>query len=72
MAVTLPLNKMTTAEKLSVMERIWDDLCRNQDEVPSPAWHRKVLERCERRIRSGKARFSDIEVVKARLRKSAR
>jgi hypothetical protein len=35
----LPLDKMTTEDKLAVMEQLWEDLCRNPESVPSPSWH---------------------------------
>ena len=60
MLVTLPLNDMTVAEKLQLMETLWNE---------SPAWHRDVLEERERRIASGDARFSDWEQAKAEIRK---
>jgi len=34
---------MTIAEKLSEMERLWDDLCRDPEDIPSPAWIRDRL-----------------------------
>jgi len=44
MAVTLQLEKMTTSDKLAAMELLWDDLSRDAESVPSPAWHGDVLE----------------------------
>ena len=44
MKLTLPLDKMTTEEKLLALEEIWEDLCRTPDNIPSPAWHVGVLE----------------------------
>jgi hypothetical protein len=35
--VTLPLEKMTVAEKLRVMEALWSDLTRNEGQFESPA-----------------------------------
>ena len=72
MRVSLPLDKMTKAEKISAMEQLWDDLCRTPKGFSSPAWHRRVLAARERRIQKGRARLSDIEVVGTRLRKQAR
>lgn len=69
MLVTLPLKDMTVAEKLQLMETIWEDLSRNSDALESPEWHREVLEERERRIDSGEARFSDWEQAKAAIRK---
>ena len=44
MKLTLLLDKMTTAEKRLALEAIWEALCRTPDNVPSPAWHGRVLE----------------------------
>ncbi|MBI2899065.1 MAG: addiction module protein [Planctomycetes bacterium] len=63
---------MTTADKLSAMERLWDDLCRRPEDVPSPIWHRDVLETREKRVRKGKARFFSLDEAKARTRKASR
>lgn len=67
MSATLPLASMTTAEKLQVMEQLWEDLCRDERQVASPGWHGDVLAAREARIARGEACFSDLEEVKARL-----
>jgi len=36
MKIVLPLDEMTTPEKLSVIGQLWDDLCRRAEDVPSP------------------------------------
>lgn len=69
MPVTLPLNEMTVAEKLQLMETLWADLSRNPDALESPDWHREVLDDRERRIEAGEAHFSDWEKAKADIRK---
>lgn len=69
MSVTLPLKDMTVAEKLRIMEAIWEDLSQNSDSLESPGWHREALEDRERRIQSGEARFSAWEQAKADIRK---
>jgi hypothetical protein len=51
----LPLDKMTLAEKLSAMENIWDDLLHNTENLPSPAWHRDVLQAHRMKIRMAHA-----------------
>jgi len=68
MDITLPLDKMTTAEKLRAMETIWADLCRHEEELESPAWHEQVLREREERVKSGKEKFLDWEVAKKQLR----
>mgnify|MGYP001153993312 FL=1 len=56
---SIPLNKMTINEKLRAIEEIWEDLLRDSENVPSPAWHADVLSAREQRIRDGKSHFSD-------------
>ena len=72
MAVTIPLRKMNTSDKLRALEEIWDDLLRNAEEVPSPAWHADVLRARQKRIREGKARFRDWSEAKRAIRERAK
>ncbi|MBW2252120.1 MAG: addiction module antitoxin RelB, partial [Deltaproteobacteria bacterium] len=37
MEVEIPLEKMTTLDKLRALERIWDDLQRTPEDIPSPS-----------------------------------
>jgi len=68
MEATLPLDKMTVAEKLRAMEMLWADLSRNEVQIESPAWHGDVLRDREARIKSGEEKFLDFETVKKQLR----
>ena len=68
MEIALPLDQMTTAEKLGVMEAIWADLSRNEREIESPVWHQQVLSEREARVRSGEERFMDWDTAKEQLR----
>ena len=68
MAMTIPLGKMTIADKLRTMEALWDDLRRSPEEVPSPAWHADVLQARELRIRAGRSSFGDWTEAKRRIR----
>ena len=71
MPSVLPLDRMTTGEKLRVMEEIWDDLCRTPEEVASPAWHEDVLRGREKRVRAGDAQFTDWSQAKREIREAA-
>lgn len=64
----LPLDEMTTTEKLVIINQIWDDLLRNSDDIPSPEWHKEVLSARAERIKKGEAHFKDFESVKSELR----
>ena len=68
MALELPLDQMTTSDKLQAMEQIWDHLCRNAENVPSPPWHRDILLDREERVRRGSAEFTDWDEAKNRIR----
>ena len=67
MTITLPLDQMTAAEKLSLMQDIWEDLDKRSEEVESPSWHEQVLLEREKRIAAGEETFHDWDVVKAEL-----
>ena len=68
MDITLPLDQMTTEEKLRAMEALWADLSRHEEDLPSPAWHEEVLKEREERIKSGQETFIDWETAKQELR----
>ena len=72
MEVHIPLDKMTTAEKLRVLEQVWDDLRRTAEDVPAPSWHADVLEARERRIQEGNAQFQDWDEAKRSIRERTR
>jgi hypothetical protein len=69
MAAVLEIERMTLTEKLRVMEALWDDLCRREETVPVPQWHKDVLDERQRAIADGKARFVDWETAKKRISK---
>lgn len=68
MDTDLPLDKMTTSDKLRALEKIWDDLQRNTEEVPSPAWHEDVLQAREKRFKEGTSEFLEWSKAKANIR----
>ena len=70
MELVLPLDQMTVEEKLRALERIWEDLCGHEADLPSPQWHRDILEAREARVTSGAERFTDWEEAKQRIREA--
>jgi putative addiction module component (TIGR02574 family) len=68
MEITLPLEKMTIAEKLRVMETLWSDLSRDQEQFESPEWHGEVLRERVARVKQGKESFVAWETAKSQLR----
>ncbi len=72
MSFSLPLDQMTTADKLRVIEEVWEDLCRNPTNVPSPPWHEEILRDREARVESGDAKFIDWSQAKKEIRDATR
>jgi hypothetical protein len=68
MMIKLDLETMTIADKLQVIETVWDDLIRSSEHVTSPAWHGDVLRARKLRVQDGKSRYSDWDDAKRRIR----
>ena len=71
MPVVLPLQKMSRDEKLRAMEALWAVLSKDEDRFESPAWHAQVLHEAERAMKNRKAKFSDWDEAKKRIRRKA-
>jgi putative addiction module component (TIGR02574 family) len=67
MSVDISLESLSTVEKLALMERLWIDLSRHPEDVPSPAWHGAVLEERREAVRQGRTNFVAWEDAKKRL-----
>ena len=70
MLETTQIERMSVAERLQVMEQLWDALCRDAGEIVSPEWHREVLADRKARALSGEAKFLTLDQLRARLRGS--
>jgi len=68
MQSTIEIRNLSREEKLRVMETIWEDLSREDEEVESPDWHQKALQETERRLNSGQEKIVDWQVAKKELR----
>ena len=68
MQIAIPLDRMSTTDKLRAIEEIWADLARASEDVPSPSWHADVLRAREQRIADGTSRFLDIAEAKQAVR----
>jgi putative addiction module component (TIGR02574 family) len=67
MVQDIPIEKMSLSEKLQLMERLWDDLARHPNDLPSPDWHGDVLAKRMKAVQEGRTGFEEWEVVKKRL-----
>jgi len=70
MSVTLQLDQMSTKEKITIMESLWDSLCQKSEDIASPSWHVQALNQREKDIKEGLDSFSDWEEAKINIRKS--
>lgn len=70
MQITLPLEKMSIEEKIQAMETIWDDLCKSEESLVSPVWHKDILREREKMIKKGDDKFVDWEKAKKHIRDS--
>jgi len=66
----IPLDRMSTSDKLRALEKIWDDLQRTPGAVPSPSWHADVLRKREKEYKEGSSGFTDWPEAKKRIRDS--
>lgn len=63
------LRKLPKAEKLRIIELLWEDLASDDDAVPSPAWHQDELRKTEADFSAGRVDAVDWEKAKVELRK---
>jgi len=69
MSIDIPLDNLSVAEKVQLLERVWENLCRQTGNVRSPDWHKAVLAERRRRLESGEATVSSWADAKDRLMK---
>jgi len=72
MSIELPLERMTLADKSAAMDLLWADISRRPADLPSPAWHRDVLDERQRLVSEGKLEFLDWNTAIGELREELR
>jgi putative addiction module component (TIGR02574 family) len=65
---TIPIESLTVAEKLLLMERLWEDLSKQPSNVAPPEWHGDVLAARLAAVKEGRTGFVDWDAAKERLR----
>lgn len=66
--LVLPLERMTVAEKMDVIDRIMDDLSRSSAEVPAIEWHGDMLRQRAENLKNGTDRFISLDEAEKRIR----
>ncbi len=62
------IKKMSTTERLKIMEAIWDSLLHDETNIESPQWHKNVLAERKSKIENGEAEFVSIKKLKTKHR----
>lgn len=72
MSIDLRLDDLTLADKLEAMEVLWADISRRPAELPSPGWHKEILNERRHLVAEGELKFLDWDTAIADLRKELR
>jgi hypothetical protein len=59
------LKKLSSAERIQVMEALWDSMLYEGGEMNTPEWHTRMLEQRKKLIADGSAKFISISALKA-------
>ena len=62
------IGKLDLADKLLLVEDVWDSIAIDNESLPMPAWHRKELERRTEEHRKGELELHDSEEVHQAIR----
>ena len=62
--------QMTVAERMELMEMIWESLRLDEEELPVPDWHREILSERLKRMEEGEVETFSIEEVRRKLKSS--
>ena len=63
------VKKMSAAERIQLMEMLWDSMRYEEDGIETPEWHESILEERKAKIQSGQATFLSLAELKATRRK---
>ena len=58
--IPVEIKKMSTKDRIILMEEIWDTLCHEENEIESPSWHEGVLDKRRKQVEDGEAKFISI------------
>ena len=61
------IRRLTSAEKLKLVEEIWDDLAAGNEPLPIPDWHHQVLAEDAERYQGNPTEGSPWPEAKARI-----
>ncbi len=59
------IKSMPAAERIILMEELWNTLCNEKTEIQSPGWHKEIIDERIELINSNKADFISIRKLKS-------
>lgn len=62
----IDIEKMTVAERILVMERLWASLTKEYQETGVPLWHQKILDQRLDMLHRGEATILTLDELDAR------
>ncbi len=70
--IQLSFEKYSQEQKFDLVERLWNNLLQNEDEIESPNWHEPILAKRRAELDSGQAKTLDwTDELKAEIKKEA-
>ncbi len=69
MSNCIEILNLSKEEKLRVMEAIWEDLSKDDDQIESPDWHLQAIQETDQRLRSEQENIVGWHDAKKELRK---
>lgn len=63
------LSRLTNAERIELLNAVWESIENKDDEIDSPDWHTEILAERAAKIESGEAKFITVDELKERLRR---
>ena len=60
-ALAEQLHRLSTEQKLELIETVWNDLAQKPGEIPVPDWHLAELARRENELAAGAVQWLDFE-----------
>jgi hypothetical protein len=55
---------MTPSQRVLAMEALWESMCQEEAEPPSPGWHEEILAERRARIAAGEAELVTLKQLK--------
>lgn len=65
----IEIKYLSKEEKLQIMEAIWEDLSKDEEQVESPEWHQDALQETSDRLYAGQEEIFEWREAKTKLRK---